>query len=143
MNRQDALKLANLAIDTSKDSIQAIYNYCYNIADINADYGSWKGAAAKMLPFLQSIINGETPAAAFKIIQKGNGKLPFLNYSSLPIVNCPGAGECKSYCYSLRAWRYPMAYFRQLQNTILERNNFEVITAAIIEKINLELELKT
>ena len=141
MNRETALKLANLAIDTSKDSIQEIYNYCENIADINTDYRSWTGAAAKMLPFLQSIINGEKPAAAFKIIQKGNGKLPFLNYSSLPIVNCPGAGECKCYCYSLRAWRYPMAYFRQLQNTILERNNFEVITAAILDKIS-ESEFK-
>ena len=136
MNRENALKLANLAIDTSKDSIQEIYNFCENIADINADYRSWKGAAAKMLPFLQSVINDETPAAAFKIIQKGNGKLPFLCYSSCPIVNCPGAGECKVYCYSLRAWLYPMAFFRQLQNTILERNNFEVITAAILDKIN-------
>ena len=136
MNRENALKLANLAIDTSKDSIQEIYNFCENIADINANYRSWNGAAAKMLPFLQSIINDETPAAAFEIIQDKNGKLPFLNYSSCPIVNCPGAGECKVYCYSLRAWRYPMAFFRQLQNTILERNNFEVITAAILDKIN-------
>ena len=65
MNRETALKLANLAIDTSKDSIQEIYNYCENIADINTDYRSWTGAAAKMLPFLQSVIDGEKPAAAF------------------------------------------------------------------------------
>ena len=136
MKRETALKLANLAINTDKDSIQEIYNYCENIADINTDYRTWTNAAARMLPFLQSVIDDETPVAAFKIIQKGNGKLPFLNYSSCPIVNCPGAGECKKYCYSLHAWRYPMAFFRQLQNTILERNNFEVITAAILDKIN-------
>jgi len=135
MNRQTALKLANLAIDTNKESLQEIYNTLHDLAIFDANYRSWEYNAAKMLPFIKSIINGEKPAAVFSIITEGNGKLPFLSYSSLPIVNCPGAGECKSYCYSLRAWRYPMAYFRQLQNTILERNNFEVITAAILEQL--------
>jgi len=136
MKRETALKLANLAIENDKKSIQEIYNYCEIIADPNAKRNTWEINAAKMLPFLQSIINDEKPAAAFGIIQKGNGKLPFLCYSCLPIVNCPGAGECVKYCYSLKSWRFPAAYFRQLQNTLLELNNFEVIAAAILDKIN-------
>ncbi|NDG64626.1 MAG: hypothetical protein EBY29_14350 [Planctomycetes bacterium] len=36
----------------------------------------------------------------------GNSKLPFVSFSSLPGVTCPGAGECLDFCYSFRAWRY-------------------------------------
>lgn len=57
----------------------------------------------------------------FSIFTKGNSKLPFYSYSTLPAINCPGAGECLTFCYSFKAWRYPAAFFRQLQNTILER----------------------
>ena len=135
MKRKTALHLANLSIKPGKESLQEIYYIISDIANIDANYRSWEYNAAKMLPFIKAIINNEKPAAVFSIITEGNGKLPFLSYSSLPIVNCPGAGECKSYCYSLRAWRYPAAYFRQLQNTLLERNNFEVITAAILEQL--------
>ena len=135
MKRNTALHLANLSIKPGKESLQEIYYIISDIANIEAKKGTWENNAAKMLPFIKAIINNEKPAAVFSIITEGNGKLPFLSYSSLPIVNCPGAGECKIYCYSLRAWRYPAAYFRQLQNTILERNNFEVITAAILEQL--------
>ena len=136
MKRKTALHLANLSIKPGKESLQEIYYIISDIANIDANYRSWEYNAAKMLPFIKAIINNEKPAAVFSIITEGNGKLPFLSYSSLPIVNCPGAGECKSYCYSLKAWRFPKAYFRQLQNTLLERNNFEVIAAAILNKIN-------
>ena len=54
----------------------------------------------------------------FKIFTKGNGKLPFYSFSSLPGVTCPGAGDCLKFCYSFRSWRYPAAFFRQIQNTI-------------------------
>ena len=135
MKRNTALHLANLSIKPGTEALQEIYNIINDISSIDANNGTWENNAAKMLPFLQAIIDGKKPAAAFSIITEGNGKLPFLSYSSLPIVNCPGAGECKLYCYSLRAWRYPAAYFRQLQNTLLERNNFEVIAAAILEQL--------
>ena len=55
----------------------------------------------------------------FTIFTKGNGKLPFYSFSSLPGVTCPGAGDCLKFCYSFRSWRYPAAFFRQIQNTIL------------------------
>ena len=57
--------------------------------------------------------------AEFTIFAKGNGKLPFYAFSSLPAITCPGAGPCLKFCYSFKAWRYPAAFFRQLQNSIL------------------------
>lgn len=50
---------------------------------------------------------------------KGNSKLPFLSFSALPVVACPGAGECASFCYSLKSWRYPAAFCGMAQNTML------------------------
>jgi hypothetical protein len=58
----------------------------------------------------------------FEIIgEDGNGKLPFRFFSACPDVTCPGAGDCLSWCYSFKAWRYPFALFKQLQNTLLLR----------------------
>jgi hypothetical protein len=57
----------------------------------------------------------------FSIFAKdGNGKLPFVAFSALPGKGfCPGAGDCLSWCYSFRAWRYPAAFARQAQNAAL------------------------
>lgn len=65
----------------------------------------------------------------------GNQKLPFYAFSSLPGFDCPGAGAClygendytpdnfgKGWCYSFKGWRYPAAFFRQLQNSVLLRD---------------------
>jgi hypothetical protein len=51
----------------------------------------------------------------------GNSKLPFVSFSTLPGVTCPGAGECIDFCYSYRAWRYPAAFARMAQNAYLMR----------------------
>lgn len=51
----------------------------------------------------------------------GNSKLPFVSFSTLPGVTCPGAGDCVNYCYSYRAWRYPAAFARMAQNAYLMR----------------------
>ena len=66
---------------------------------------------------------GELPFNVFKV---GNKKLPFLTFSTLPVVNCPGALDCLVYCYSLKGWRYPATFFGQLQNTLL-MNDFKTI----------------
>ena len=71
---------------------------------------------------------------------QGNNKLSFLSFSTLPLVTCPGAEECKIYCYSLKAWRYPGAFFRQCQNTILMNYNFNII-AKHLNKYN-EIAIK-
>jgi len=50
----------------------------------------------------------------------GNSKLPFAAFSALPGKGfCPGAGACLKWCYSFKAWRYPAAFARQVQNTFL------------------------
>jgi len=76
--------------------------------------------------------------AGFSIFAQGNSKLPYLAFSTLPGITCPGAGECLvsagqkpdprrrfqgGWCYSFKAWRYPDAFFRQLGNTILLRTD--------------------
>ena len=79
--------------------------------------------------------NDSLPFAIFAA--KGNVKLPFFAFSSLPGFDCPGAGSClygenvrrnvenfgKGWCYSFKAWRYPAAFFRQLQNSVLLRSS--------------------
>ena len=47
-----------------------------------------------------------------------------------PSLHMSRAGDCKDYCYSLRAWRYPAAYFRQLQNTLLMRFAPDIVASA-------------
>ena len=64
------------------------------------------------------------------ISAKGNQKLPFASYSTLPMSSCPSAGGCKveldadggkdGYCYSFTAWRYPDAFARQFRNCLAE-----------------------
>ena len=49
----------------------------------------------------------------------GNMKLPFVAFSALPFVTCPGMGSCEGVCYSRKAWRTPGGYLRQFQNTAL------------------------
>jgi hypothetical protein len=75
----------------------------------------------------------ETGSATYTIFgASGNIKLgdSFYTFSTLPIVTCPGAGSCKGPCYSLKAWAYPGAYFRQVYNTILLRFNRRAIIEA-------------
>ena len=88
---------------------------------------SWRKCTDQLICFIANR-SGYTPPP-FKLFQPGNGKLPFLSWSTLPGFNCPGAGSCwifikdkfKGWCYSVKAWRYPAAYLRQLQNTVLEQ----------------------
>jgi hypothetical protein len=69
---------------------------------------------------LENLIISGTVSHSIFIID-GNSKLPFVAFSSLPLVTCPGAGECAQWCYSLRAWRYPAAFIRQCSNAWLMR----------------------
>lgn len=87
----------------------------------------WKTNLNKLL---QSVVIDYPEFAVFAL--NGNSKLPFVSFSVLPGVTCPGAGDCLDYCYSYRAWRYPAAFARQAQNTYLVRFN----KAAIINQLN-------
>ena len=79
--------------------------------------GTWAYFASRFIDWLDAGTPEDTPFAVWFL--KGNVKLPFAAFSAAPIVTCPGAGACAEYCYSFKAWRYPAAYFRQVQNTYL------------------------
>ncbi len=88
----------------------------------------WVLNAQKLLAFWDSIILSKECKPAYSIFsEQGNVKLPFLSFSTLPGITCPGAGDCLKFCYSFTAWRYPAAFFRQVQNTLLMRYKRDVI----------------
>ena len=92
------------------------------------DSKGWHAAFNK----LGIVLDTHTPE--FSIFAKsGNSKLPFISFSSLPAVTCPGAGACLDFCYSFSAWRYPSAFMRQAQNAFLLRFNKPAIVAAFNE----------
>jgi hypothetical protein len=80
-------------------------------------------AKAEMLRAMERMIDwirrGDDPP--WEVFGQGNMKLPFMTWSILPLVTCPGAGDCAAWCYSFRSWRYPFAFFRQFGNTLLLR----------------------
>ena len=82
-----------------------------------------------------SWLDGETEDLQFEMFKIGNSKLPFLNFSTLPVVTCIGAGICKTYCYSFKAWRYPASFLRQVQNTLLMRE-FDTIRRELERVLN-------
>ena len=87
---------------------------------------SWRNRFERFSTELKS---DRLPYSVFML--KGNTKLPFAAFSTLPIVTCPGIGECRSWCYSLTAWRYADPYLRQLQNTLLIKHRKDLITKAV------------
>lgn len=87
--------------------------------------GTWQ---ALLLRFAEALETGRLPHSIFAM--NGNVKLPFVAFSTLPIVTCPGAGECAEWCYSLRAWRYPAAFLRQCMNALLLRFNRRAVIDA-------------
>ena len=107
--RAAALALASATISGDLAPLRAL-------AALPGKRGGWSHYATRLLSWLE---NGMTIPPPFTIFAKGNSKLPFSAFSALPLVSCPGAGTCTSFCYSLTAWRYPAALFRQIQNTLL------------------------
>lgn len=74
----------------------------------------------KALGMLADAINQKKPT--FQLFALGgNSKQPFVSWSTLPGVTCPGAGDCLQFCYSYRAWRFPFAFARMAQNAYLMR----------------------
>lgn len=107
-------------------SINAIID-AFNQLQNDSDFQSigWKQNFDK----LHAVLNTGVPQ--YSVFTIGNSKLPFISFSVLPGVTCPGAGECLQFCYSFRAWRYPAAFMRQCQNTILMRFNRDAIVSAL------------
>ena len=92
------------------------------------DPQSWASRLKQFKAFFIAHINGTfdplNDPLPFAVFKQGNGKLPFINYSTIPVSNCPGAGACKTYCYSLNSMRFPTATCSWLQNQILENHYF-------------------
>lgn len=76
-----------------------------------------RGWREEMLLLADALECGTTRFAIFAM--HGNMKLPFVAFSALPFVTCPGMGDCEGVCYSRKAWRTPGGYLRQFQNTAL------------------------
>lgn len=115
------MKMATLS-NISRTIGSEDYKLAISLIDqaLDGEHGAhWNRDLGKLKTFL---LDPEcTPQ--FTIIRKesGEGKLGkgFLSFSVLPDVTCPGAGDCLNYCYSFKAHRYPAAYSRQAQNTVL------------------------
>ena len=89
---------------------------------------TWRGSLEK----IEKMILSNFQEIPFSIFYKGNTKLPFVSFSSLPLADCPGMGACQNFCYSLSAWMYPSAFSRQLQNSLLLRYKREKIKKAFL-----------
>lgn len=88
--------------------------YIAQFANSNSNVGTFEYHAAKFIRFLDT---GNPEFSVFAA--DGNVKLPFVAFSSLAVATCPGRGACEVFCYSKKAWRYPAAFFKQLQNMLL------------------------
>ena len=106
-------------LNNTPDMVTILENFLQGVTNIKTNTCEYH--ALKFLNWLK--YGGKLPFSVFTV---GNVKLPFLSFSTLPDVTRPGAGECLDYCYSFKAWRYPSAFFRQVQNTIL-MSNFNII----------------
>lgn len=107
-------QIAKLSSENNKkDIITILENFIEGVTDYKVNSNEYN--IIKFLPWLK----GDTKKLPFNVFKIGNSKLPFLNFSTLPIVTCVGSGDCEVYCYSLKAWRYPSAFLSQVQNTLL------------------------
>lgn len=104
-----------------KEAARIVRRAARNLSD---DKGTWGY-------FMRRLAVGlEQGKARFKVFQKGNSKLPFYSFSTLPQYTCPGAGSCLKWCYSFTGWRYPAAWCRQVQNTLFLRFAPHIIQSA-------------
>jgi len=155
--REDVLKFAALTVAKDyNSSIQIINNWLVNNPFDHNAMSQFKGNKNpdkkkkylgspqniyqdKLLPILKAanssnpkeelykLFDGKGKINNISIFSDGNAKLKFLNYSTMPKVNCGGAGSCLSFCYSFKSLRNPNVVARWVANTILENHAFEII----------------
>ena len=113
-----------IVVQTGDDTVISKALYQLQIDDAFQGIG-WQTNFAK----LANVFASHAPEFSIFAIG-GNSKLPFVSFSTLPGVTCPGAGDCINFCYSYRAWRYPAAFARMVQNAYLLRFAPDTIVAA-------------
>lgn len=119
-------KLQNLAIAIQSGGDVEITRALFALqTDPDFEGKGWQSAFAKLA---DTFTDNRPRFSIFSL--SGNSKLPFVSFSSLPGVTCPGAGECINFCYSYRAWRYPAAFARMAQNAYFMRFAPNVIADA-------------
>lgn len=119
-------KLQNLAVAVQTGGTVEISRALYTLQTDDAfSTVGWQ----KAFNLLADVFADNKPRFSIFALQ-GNEKLPFVAFSTLPGVTCPGAGECIDFCYSYRAWRYPAAFARMIQNAYLMRFAPHVIAEA-------------
>jgi hypothetical protein len=129
--REDCLDLARRTMEAQSlaEAAAIIRTVAQSLPETVGKHGRpGLGWREYLLRLAKSLARGQ---AAFRIFSdKGNTKLPFVSFSALPLFSCPGAGECARWCYSLRAWRYPVGFGRQLQNSLLLRHGRKLVAEA-------------
>jgi hypothetical protein len=138
VNRKTAMKIALSCVNnTVKETIELVREIARKIRK-SSKRMTWKG---ELLRFADCMEAGTIYSPIFNL--RGNKKLPdFAAFSTLPLVTCPGMGECGEWCYSLRAWRYPVPFLRQCQNTIyLLHDKSKIETAFLKIPKNIVLRL--
>jgi hypothetical protein len=103
------------------ESLQAVGHILCRVADDLHARGVSDRSARMTWAYLfhragLKLIAGKPMSKAF---HRGNTKLNYTNWSTLPGFTCPGAGDCLRFCYSFKAWRYPAAFLRQLSGTLM------------------------
>jgi len=113
-----ALRVARAAAKapTIHHAIEAIENIVVDLPR-SGPGSTWHHWGHRVLQFLRG--ESKAPLKVFK--KDGNKKLPFFTWSTVPLYTCPGKGQCASWCYSLKAWRYAAPFWRQVQNTLMLR----------------------
>ena len=114
MDKAQGIKLGYAAASADVAQVKALLSALIGDGDVKRR-GTWAYFANKTLQYLDN--EAPSPFSIWNL--KGNIKLPFAAFSTLPQVTCGGAGDCLNWCYSFKAWRYPAPYFRQLVNTLL------------------------
>jgi len=117
-NRSMALKLVELVNQIETNGLEPVLKALEDIQNQSGvKRGTWGFYANK---FQDLLLDSDFKTIPFSIFANGgNSKLPFVSFSTIPGATCPGAGDCLDFCYSFKAWRYPAAFFRQLQNFYL------------------------
>ena len=118
-NRSMALELVDLVNQIENNGIDPVLKALEDIEKQSGiKRGTWGFYANKFKSLL--LDDDDYKTIPFSIFASGgNSKLPFVSFSTIPGATCPGAGDCLDFCYSFKAWRYPAAFFRQLQNFYL------------------------
>lgn len=120
----DCLHMAQSLSEVCKFIRSAIYDGPEKLST------GWHANLSKLLKYFESLANPNMHGVLdrpFTIFTVGNSKLPFYSFSTVAIATCPGAGPCRVWCYSLKSWRYPAAFCRQLQNALLLKYNQDPI----------------